>query len=828
MFNHFLNFLRGSFSRNRTLKLINVTGLAIALAASLIIVFYVQHETSYDRHWQHADRIYRLNNNFNLPGRAPYRLATTSSLLIPALQEAFAEDIELAARARTLDVTYRVEQASFRDIVVAVDPAFNDIFAVNAVMGSLQDTLANTRGIALSETMARRFFGSTDVIDKTLSIEYPSSTVDYRVAAVYEMPAGNSILELPALIRFDEALEPALALASLGTWYQAPVASYVKLQAGVDADTVRAGLDAISDNNVDMTPMSPGPNDKPSDLLFFDMSNISALHLDSAFQNVRGAGNRLTVQAFAVIAALIVLIACINFSYLTLARSEQRASEVGIRKILGASKQQILLQYLGESFVLVGVALLLGLALLELLLPWLVNVLALPLQVDYTNLATYGNILAVYLLVALLGGSYPALMLSRFRPAAVLRSRITPHANALVSFKNVLLLFQFGVAIALIIATSVMYLQVEFVSQRDPGFRQDNLLFLDALSGRPAVNANKELLRQRIEALPEVASASLSSYHPTATTTYARVSSAHGLEGRPGETFILANTFIDENFLPTYGIALAAGRNFSREQDQPVLADAQASAAAAAAGSAMINEAAAAFLGFASADDAIGKFIIDRYGETESAYVIIGVVAENQFYSLKAVARPEIYFFAPYMSDVLAVHYQGSAQALMNNVEAVWRGTMGGAELAVSFIEPLLASEFSQERREGQMFVVFSLFAIFIACLGLYGASAFSVERRTREIGIRRVIGAELREIIALLLWQFSKPVLCANAIAWPLALWSMLNWLRRFPYQIDALLLIPLCVLAGAIALSIAWLTITGSTLRVASEKPVLALRYE
>jgi putative ABC transport system permease protein len=559
-------------------------------------------------------------------------------------------------------------------------------------------------------------------------------------------------------------------------------------------------------------------------LLFFDMSSLGDLHLDRDFQNVRGAGNRVTVQTFAVIAALIMMIACINFAYLTLAKSDRRATEVGIRKVLGASKRQLLLQYLGESFAVVGAALLLGLVLVELLLPYLVNVLAIPLQIDYESSGTYLNIVGLYLLVALLGGLYPALMLSRFRPAAVLRSRALAHANARVAFKNLLLVFQFGVAIALIVATGVIYLQVEFVSHRDPGFKEDNLVFIDDISGREPVNANKEVLKARIRALPNVSDASLSGYRPMATTTFARVSSAHGLEGRTGEAFVLANTFIDENFFPTYDIALVAGRNFSLDQDRRTTGGGASDAGNTAPGSALINEAAARFLGFAEPGDAIGKLIVDP----GSSYSIIGVVEDNQFYSLKAVTRPEIYFFAPALSDVLTVSYQGSAETLLENLQEVWRDTIGDAELAVSFIEPVLANEFSQERREGQMFVVFSLFSIFIACLGLYGASAFSVERRTKEIGIRKVMGAEVRQIVALLLWQLSKPVLLANVLAWPLALWAMLVWLRQFPYQIDVVLLIPLCVIAGVIALSIAWITTGSTAAKAAGAKPILALRYE
>jgi len=826
---HVSRVIRGAFGYNALVAWINVIGLAVALAASLVIVFYVQHETSYDKHWSSAERIYRLNNNFDLPGRAPYRLATTSSLLVPAMQEAFSDEIDLAARARMLNVTYRVDEKSIKDVVVAADPAFNDLFALDTIAGSLQTALSDTASIALREDLAIRIFGTADVLDRTLAIEYPSSPIDYRITAVYRMPAHNSILELPALIRFDDALEPALQGASLGTWYQAPVASYLRLRPGVSADAIRSRLDEISDNNVDVAPMSPGPDTKPSDRLFFDMSSIGDIHLDRDFQNVRDAGNRTAVQAFSVIAALILLIACINFTYLTLAKSDKYAAQIGVRKILGAGKLQLLSKYLGESFVLVGMALLLGLALVELLLPLLANLLGITLQIDFTNPGTYANILGVYLLAALIGGLYPAVTLSNFRPAFVLKSRASPRANTLLRFKNMLLVFQFGVAIALIIATGVIYLQVEFVSRRDPGFKQENLVFVNDLFGRQGVNANRQVLRDQVKALPGVVDASLSGYYPMATTTFARMSSAHSLEGRGNESFILANTFIDESFFPTYGIAFVAGRNFSVDQDQPIQTGATGGERVNPR-TAIINQATAGFLGFDAPAAAIGKLIIDRNarGEVVDTYTIIGVVADNQFYSLKSVTRPEIYFFYPDYTDVLTVSYTGSTEALLENLQEVWCNVMGGAVFTTSSIEPLLAREFSQECGEGRMFVLFSLFSVFIACLGLYGASVFSVERRTKEIGIRKVMGAEVREIVALLLWQFSKPVLFANALAWPLAIWAMLTWLQRFPYQIDTLVLVPLCVLGGGLALSIAWLTVVGSTVKVAMTKPVLVLRYE
>ncbi|MDT8398879.1 MAG: FtsX-like permease family protein [Pseudomonadales bacterium] len=316
-----------------------------------------------------------------------------------------------------------------------------------------------------------------------------------------------------------------------------------------------------------------------------------------------------------------------------------------------------------------------------------------------------------------------------------------------------------------------------------------------------------------------------------ANTPLARLSAAYVMAGAAGETPIFATAFIDEFFFDCYEIPFVAGRGFSLERDQPAqLFLPELAEADLALRTVVINEAAVGHLGLASADEAIGKLLTypSRFAGRNHVFEVIGVAQNTQFYSLRAAPRPELYFFQPQYSDVLVLRYQGNPQAVREQVAEVWRRVMGDAELSVSFLEQHIGLEFAQERKEGLLFVGFSLFTILIACLGLYGSSVLAVEKRTKEIGVRKVLGAEVREIVALLVWQFSKPVLLANAIAWPVALWAMLSWLQRFPYQIDLLLLIPLCVLAGTIALSIAWLTVGGTAAKAASQKPVLALRYE
>lgn len=297
--------------RNRLHTAINIVGLAVGLAACLLILLYVQNETSYDKHWQDAGRIYRINTTFDLPGRESYRLPTTSSLLLPALEQYFAAQIEQTARAWTAEVTYTVDNQPESELLVAVDPSFIQIFQLDVLQGSLEQTLDDTSSIALSETYALRKFGTADVLGKTLTIEYPAGDTDYTVSAVFRLPNANTILDLPALIRLDDTR----ADRTLNTWNQVPVASYVKLKADFFGTDISHQLNDFSNQVVDIAAMSPGPNTRPSERLRFDIENITELHLDSGFENITVAGNKTTVQAFSVIAALIILVASINLQF---------------------------------------------------------------------------------------------------------------------------------------------------------------------------------------------------------------------------------------------------------------------------------------------------------------------------------------------------------------------------------------------------------------------------------------------------------------------------------------------------------------------------------
>jgi putative ABC transport system permease protein len=803
---------------------INILGLAFGLAATILIALYVLDETSYDKQWNNADRIYRVNTQPFTPGGAFVPTAATAMPVMPALQQYFPDAIQDGTRFMALDSEVLVGTARFEETINRVDTGFADMFELDVLAGNLGDALSQPSRLALRFDVAERFFGAEQpsaLIGRVLTATYNGVARDYQVAAVYRFPAGNTVLDLPALTLLDVTTLPPV----YGNWGAFTMTSYVQLREGASVDAVAAGMREFTDQNAILPAVQTGPGVKPSDRLRFELQNISAIHLNSPFDTSRAGGNQTVVIAFTAIAVLILLIGIINFTILSTAKATKRAKESALRKTVGASRGQLIGQFLGESCCVVFPAMLVSCVLVELLLPVFEAMVGKSLQIGWFAPQTLLALLAVYAVVSILGGLYPALVLSRFRPATTLRAARVTEGRGALSLRTLLVVFQFGVSIALIIATGVIFMQVRYAMNRDPGFNRDNLLIIDNLFARADINAAKQTLKTRLLSLDGVTSVALSSHQPTQTRGFANMSSPYTVPGQDSGPQSITTLSLDADFFSTYQTEIVAGRAFSLELDQPAEIFPQQQGAGPMPSKVMLNESAARLLGFANPAAAVNSQV--RFG-ANNEMTIIGVAADTNFYTLNALPRPEVYSFSPGFTDVLSLRFEGDPQALTTQVAGIWRELMGDAELSSSFVAQNMAAEFARERVEAQLLVSFALLAIGIACLGLYGSAAFTVERRTKEIGIRKVMGAEVREIVRLLLWQFSRPVLLANMLAWPVALWAMLTWLQRFPYRIDALILIPLCVIAGFVALSIAWITVGTTTARVATRNPLLALRYE
>ena len=808
--------------KNKLYSAINIIGLAIGLAACMLIVLYVQNETSYDKHWEKGDRIYRVTTTLDRTGSNPNKMSVNSFLLLPALKEYFIEDIEAGSQTTNVWPTMYVDSKRFQQNIVCVEKDFLEIFELNILSGSMESVLENPRRLALSEEVAQKLFGRIDVVGEVVSIEAEGDNRDdYQVQAVYRQPK-NSVLNLPAITW----LPPGVYR---GYWH-GPFATtdYILLREGTDPARITDRLPAFTDQYVDISFLEAGPDVRPSERMSFQLQNIRDIYLHSPFEGNFNRGNPNTVLAFSAIAFLVLFIGCINFTILSTARATQRSREVAMRKTVGASRSQLIVQFLGESFCLVFLALVLAVALMELLLPVFESLVAKDLDFNYTDPSIWISLLTLLIMVSIIGGLYPAFILSHFRPADILKANRSIENQGSIRLRNLLVVFQFGISIALIIATSVIYIQVQYSLNRDPGFNRENLLIVDNLQNRE-VSPNRITLKQQVEKLPDVINTSLSGHQPMQRWGDSTHAFPFTLAGDSSGKHPMSMLFVDHDFFRTYQIRLLAGRDFDKNRDVSSGFPYQRVSEQERQRNVVINTSAARTLGFTNPEDAIGKTVsTSSYVGQIHHFSIIGVVADTQFFTLRNAGRAEVYIVTDDRINVLTVRYRGSSQAILTQVTAIWKSMMGDVPIATNYVDQNMAQEFSGEQVVAELLVGFSLLAIIIACLGLYGSTAFTVDRRIKEIGLRKVMGAKVKNIVSLLLWQFSKPVLIANVIAWPVAIFAMQSWLERFQYRFNSLLMIPICLVSGLIALVIAWFTVAGNTRRVAKSKPIKALRYE
>lgn len=812
-------------------SVINILGLAIGLASCLVIALYVHDETSYDKHWGNAERIYRLNTAINMTGNETTKVPATALPALPAMKRYFADEIEFTSRVMSLSREVTFGDFQFQESIASVDKEFIEIFDLEVLAGSLKTTLEGPAGIALSTELAAKIFGRQDVLGQVLTVNTLGVNADYQVTAVYRLPEGNTVLDLPAFTLLNESTLPP----SFNNWIAINFWSYLQLKSGIDIKQINSRLLDFTDQNVDISPMMAGPDVKPSDRIRFDLQNISELHLNSPFDETRAGGNKTAVMAFAAISVLVLLIGSINFMILSTAKATQRAKEVAMRKVVGAKRRQLVVQFLGESIFIVILSTLISLALVELMLPFFESLVGRNLDVSYSSPATILSLLLLGITVGIIGGLYPAFVLSNFRPADTLKTSRPGEMRGSSVLRNAMVVFQFSISITLIVAAIVIFAQVKYTANRDPGFNKENILIINDLLLRPGVNPQRNSLKQQIAGLSNVTNVALSAHQPGQQLGLAATAIPFKISGTSGSSLPLPALAVDYNFFKTYKIPFVSGRDYSEDRDQHSqllmqLIQPGAQPADSTLNKIIINVSAARRLGIVDLEDAIGRQISSTNSTSGYTYnfSIIGIVADTHFFSLNAVPRAETYILEPGFGDVLSIRFQNEPQKILSQVSKVWKSVMGDAEMSFSFVDQLMAEEFKQEQLEARVLISFSLLAIIVACLGLYGMASFTVERRTKEIGLRKVMGAKVKTIVKLLLWQFSKPVLLANFIAWPVAVWIMLNWLERFPYQIALWLLGPFCLMAGLIALSIAWLTVISNTTRVARSSPIHSLRYE
>ncbi|PCI75462.1 MAG: hypothetical protein COB20_12810 [SAR86 cluster bacterium] len=833
MFKNYLTTTFNNLLKNRAYTIINVTGLSVGLAACIMIALYVQDERSFDKHWNDSAQIFRLNRTVEVRAGSLQKGTSTSILALPLLKRTFSEEIESGTRLLGGRSTFSAGTESYTENLIRIDKDFPEIFQLEVIAGSLEVTLQDPRNIALSEEVAIKFFGKSDVIGEVITRERREIKADHVVTAVYRKPLEKTILDFPLLSLIDDL---ALAGTGLDVWFNGGNRTIIKLKEGADVDLLGQQLPSFIDQNIDIAQLQAGQDVMPSDRVSYELQKLPDAYLGSAFVTYGVTGNAVVVLAFSVIAVLVLLIASINFMILTTVKATQRAQEVAMRKVLGARRHQLVLQFIGESFFIVLLSMLLALVGVELLLPVFETLVGKSFAVPYTEAKTYLSLLGLLIVVGCTGGIYPAIMLSRFRPVRTLRGARSTENKTSIAFRNLLVVFQFTVSITLIAATAVIFVQINYANLRDPGYNSENLIVLEN-PVTPGAGLRLDTLQQQLHNLSSISDIGFSNFAPMRMMSNSFAFTRKDMEG--GSSGInLPSIHVDQGFLQTYQIPLIAGRYYDEDRDQELVYDGltlQTFGREFVDVNVVLNASAVQLLGYSTAEAAIGGKLGSNVQLSAARgdivnLTIVGVVADTQFMSLRREPTPTAYILAPDypFQGTLALRFLGNPQEAVSQVEKIWDSVVGGERPQMFFLRQEMREQFRKEQSEAVILVSFSLLAIVIACLGLFGLASFTVQRRTKEIGLRKVMGAKIRHIVSLLVVQFSIPVLIANVFAWPITVWIMLNWLQQFPYQIEAWLLLPLCFAAGFAAMIIAWVTVAGNTFRVARSSPILSLRYE
>jgi putative ABC transport system permease protein len=838
MWRNYLTVGFRALTKSRTYAFINIFGLALGLAACLLILLYVRYENSYDNWMDGAERAFQLQTSYHATksGQEEMFLQPSSIVSGRTLEKDFPQQVEKHVWVRSFaPVVIQDGQAFEIEDLRMVDDNLFEILRVPFVRGNWQTALPDTQSIALSESEAKRRFGNIDPIGKTLTIVDNTGNVDYRVTAVFRDFPKNSHFSANAVARFDIGTQFADRTEQLTNWTSEQGYNYFRLRSPEDGELIQRQFAAWKKRNI------PDENNgeglvNPGDTMDFRLTNIRDVHLGEAQDYPVTPGNdRRTVLTFAIIAFLVLGMACVNFTNLATARASQRAREVALRKVLGASRKQLVIQFLGESLLVATIAMLLALAAVELLLPAFNAFLDANIELNYLGSDTIlPPLLLLIVVVGLAGGLYPAFYLARFQPASILRAnQSAAEAAGSGRLRSALVIAQFAVSIGLIICTAIVYSQTVYARTLDSGYVRDGLLQVGNLGFRGVENRDG-VVTEQIRRIPGVQAAARSQI----SVDPGGVSMTGVFAPGSNQPLDLGDYSVEQDFFKVMGMKLLAGRLLSEAHGRddittPFPSDAGFGAAlqqiAQRGVNVVMSAEAVRRLGFQSPQDSIGKqlradMLPDEYGLVP--ITIVGVVNDVRFGSVHEPVTPIMYTMRRSGFGDIMIRYSGDPAKIRDQVGKVWTRNIPQVPFEGEFADEIIGELYDREEARGQLFASFALLAVVIACLGLFGLAAFTAERRTKEIGIRKVFGARSRDIVQLLAWQFSKPVIIANLIAWPVAWWVMRDWLNGFDARID-LGLAPF-LLAGILALGIALGTIAGHALKVSRANPIKALRYE
>lgn len=795
-----------SFKRQRSYILINILGLSIGIACSLLIAIYVINEASFDRFNEKKDRIYRIVLNGKMGGQE-FVGAFTCAPIGPTLLNEFPEVedyLRLTGRGPTVieydDLTFT------DDNIVESDSAFFNFFSIPLLKGDPKNVLNQPRRAVLSESTARKIFGNENPIDKAIKIG--DDTARYIVSGVMADFPGNSHFEASILLSFmtnPRSQDPVWISNSFSTYVLLkPNSSYTTVD-----DKIPALLEKYAGPQVErFMGISIDEFMSQGNKYRYYLQSLKDIHLDPSIQQeFKEASDPKYLWIFASISVLIILIAAINFMNLATAQATRRAKEVGIKKISGSTRGMLISQFLSESFILSFLSLIIALVVIRITLPFFNNLLGSDLSLSlFDSWYKIPVLLGFTLFVGILAGSYPAFFLSSFNPSEVLKGSVKGSMRN-GRIRRVLVVFQFAVSILLITGTLVMYRQIFFMLNKDVGFDREQLLVINAAH---TLQNRVEAFKEAVKEIPGVVSIASSTAVPGRNNNL----NGYAIEGRRDETILLQTNWVDYDYIDSYKMTLVTGRDF----DRSFTSDRDAC---------IINESAAK--NFGVTDIANTRFMLPQDSGRFQYLQVIGIVKNFNFESLRNPIQPYILVSKGENQNwgyvtvrLTAMNYQQT----ISEIESRWKQFTSNDPLQYYFVDEDFERMYLQEKQNAKLAVIFSALAILIAALGLFGLTSFTVEQRTKEIGVRKAMGSSVSGIYFVISKEIMILVSVSALIAWPLVYYIASNWLENFYYRINAG---AFSFLAGlAVALSVATITISYRILKAARVNPAQSLKYE
>lgn len=802
--NFFLTAFR-NLIKNRSYSLINILGLTIGLAAVIYIFLFVSFELSYDKMHENHDRIYRVGVRGMLMN-SEINQAITAAPMTEAMRNDYPEMVSACRITASGDwlMTYDDKKFNERNFIFA-DSTFFDVFSFKLLKGDPKTALTEPRSIVFTESTAKKYFGNEDPLGKALKVE--NDTVLYQVTGVMQDIPENSHFT------FDLLGSMSTLRSSQNTfWISHNYYTYILLSEGTDPN-------AFEDKMQNMVEKYVGPQIEQAlgvNLQEFEASGnsfgyfiqpLTDIHLRSDLQyEIEANGNILYVYIFISVAIFILIIASINFTNLATARAANRAKEVGVRKVMGAMKKQLVVQFLTESFLITLISLALAIAAIEVAIPYLNNITQIALDIDYFG--AWYILPALFLLIVMvsfMAGSYPAFFLASFRPVAVLKGKLKLGAKSGM-LRSSLVIVQFVVSIFILLSTYTVSDQLNYMLNKDLGFEKDHVLMIRRSDG---LRNQLESFKSEVRKLPGVVDITNASNYPGVNFS----NNAFFKEGEPGNTYLLNQARVSFDYEKTFGFEMLKGRFFSK--DFPTDSNAI-----------VINESAVKSLGF---EDPVGKNLLLPSGENQfETLKVIGVVKDFHFKSLHTAIEPAAFTLLPgnWEGVVCVKLTPENTSKTVAAIQNIWESFTSQYPFEYFFFDDHIEDLYKAEKRTNSIFVIFSLLSVVIAFFGLLGLISFITEQRKKEIGVRKTFGSTSLNIVVIICKDILKLIVIATIIAWPIAYWVMNNWLQDFSYRVDIhyVMFIVIPVLTMLVSL----LVVIYQALKAAFKNPVETLRYE